>query len=208
MMSCRSSCARRRVAGRRWRTRSGGWRSARAERPEEERDRGDPEIDLERLVLGRQVLRRGGRREWPRVARRELEAHRAQQARPIPRDREDRLFQALGRFEQNHRVELAAHEDYDRWRATARDTKGRVLKGNSKPFTRAGAAGGRDQPLRSGRPGDAHAGHPAPAGLQRADRRERAAGHPRRGDHGRRAGLRASGADARHHPRSISPSTV
>ena len=39
------------------------------------------------------------------------------------------------RFEQNHRVELAAHEDYDQWRATARDTKGRVLKGNSKPFT-------------------------------------------------------------------------
>ena len=30
--------------------------------------------------------------------------------------------------------------------------------------------------------------------------RERAAGHPRRGDHDRRAGLRASGADARHHP--------
>jgi hypothetical protein len=95
----------------------------------------DPEIDLEPLVLGRRVLRRGGRREWPRVARRELEAHRAQQAQAIPRDRVDRLFQALGRFEQNHRVDLTAHEDYDRWRATARDTKGRVLKGNSKPFT-------------------------------------------------------------------------
>ncbi|MGH3600768.1 MAG: transposase, partial [Pseudonocardiaceae bacterium] len=49
----------------------------------------DPEIDLEAAVLGREVLRRGGRREWPRVARRELEAHRAQQAQPIPRDRED-----------------------------------------------------------------------------------------------------------------------
>jgi hypothetical protein len=95
----------------------------------------DPEIDLEALVLGREVLRRGGRREWPRVARRELEAHRAQQAQPIPRDREDRLFQALERFEQNHRVELAAHEDYDRWRSSARDRLGRVLKGNAKPFT-------------------------------------------------------------------------
>ena len=42
---------------------------------------------------------------------------------------------ALDRFEQNHRTELAAHEDYDRWRACARDTKGRVLKGNTKPFT-------------------------------------------------------------------------
>ena len=96
---------------------------------------GDPEMDLESAVLGREVLRRGGRREWPRVARRELEAHRAQQAEAIPRDRGDRLFQALGRFEQNHRIELAAHDDYDRWRASARDTKGRVLKGNSKPFT-------------------------------------------------------------------------
>src|SRR5436305_12735678 len=95
----------------------------------------DPEVDLEPLVLGLQVLRRGGRREWPRVARRELEAHRVQLAQPIPRVRADRLFQALGRFEQNHRIELAAHEDYDGWRASARDTKGRVLRGNSKPFT-------------------------------------------------------------------------
>src|SRR5205823_5932723 len=80
------------------------------------------------------VLRRGGRREWPQIARRELEAHRAQQAEPIARDREDRLVDVLERFEQNHRVELGAHEAYDRWRASARDTKGRVLKGNSKPF--------------------------------------------------------------------------
>ena len=78
--------------------------------------------------------RRGGRREWSRVARRELEAQREREAQPIPRDREDRLFQALGRLEENHRVELAANEAYERWRATARDTKGRVLKGNSKPF--------------------------------------------------------------------------
>ena len=42
---------------------------------------------------------------------------------------------ALERFEQNHRIELAAHQDYDRWRASARDTKGRVLRGNTKPFT-------------------------------------------------------------------------
>jgi hypothetical protein len=95
----------------------------------------DPDIDLEPLVLGRQVLRRGGRRECPRVARRELDAYRAQQAQAIPRDREDRLFQALERFEQNHRVDLAAHEDYDHWRASSRDTKGRVLRGNGKPFT-------------------------------------------------------------------------
>jgi transposase len=90
------------------------------------------EVDPE-WVLGRGG-RRGGRREWPRVARRELEARRQAQAQPIPRDREDRLFQALGRLEANHRVDLAANEAYERWRATERDTLGRVLKGNSKPY--------------------------------------------------------------------------
>ncbi len=93
------------------------------------------EMDLESTVLGRRVLRRNGRREWFRVARGELEAHRAQQRQPIARDREDRLIDTLERFEQNQRIDLAANEAYERWRASARDTKGRVLKGNSKPFT-------------------------------------------------------------------------
>ncbi|HKO25858.1 MAG TPA: transposase, partial [Solirubrobacteraceae bacterium] len=92
----------------------------------------EPVVDPE-LVLGRGG-RRGGRREWPRVARRELEDQRKRQGRPIPRDREDRLFQALGRLEENHLVDLAANEAYERWRASERDTLGRVLKGNSKPF--------------------------------------------------------------------------
>jgi hypothetical protein len=92
------------------------------------------ELELEPIVLGRRVLRRGGRREWFRVAHRELEAHRARKAAPIPRDREDRMFQALGRLEENHRVDLATNEAYERWRASARDTLGRVMKGYSKPW--------------------------------------------------------------------------
>jgi transposase len=99
---------------------------------EEEETVAEEVVDPE-LVLGRGG-RRGGRREWPRVARRELEARREREARPIPRDLEDRLFQALGRLEENHRVDLAANDAYERWRATERDTLGRVLKGNSKPF--------------------------------------------------------------------------
>lgn len=91
--------------------------------------------DFEATVLARPVLRRGGRREWFRVARAELDAHCAQQARAIPRGREDRLLGALERLEESHRVQLEANAAYDRWRATARDTKGRVLKGNSKPYT-------------------------------------------------------------------------
>jgi hypothetical protein len=34
----------------------------------------------------------------------------------------------------NHQVDLAANEAYERWRATERDTLGRVLKGNGKPY--------------------------------------------------------------------------
>jgi hypothetical protein len=103
-------------------------------RPADEQPVTEMEIDLEQAVLARPVLRRGGRREWFRVARSELDAHRAHQARPIPRDRDDRLLETLERFEENQRVDRAANEAYERWRATARDTKGRVLKGNSKPY--------------------------------------------------------------------------
>ena len=130
-MSCLSSCAQRRGASGRWLRRNGGWLSARAARSL-------LRTRLLRVVLEPEVVlegkRRGGRREWPRVARRQLEAQRAQQARPIPRDREDRMFQALGRFEETHRVELAANEAYDHWRATARDRTGRVMRGNHKPY--------------------------------------------------------------------------
>jgi transposase len=92
------------------------------------------EMDLEVAVLSRPVLRRGGRIEWLRVARRELEAHRTRQGAPVARGRDDRMIGALERLEESHRIDLAAVESYERWRATARDTKGRVLKGNSKPF--------------------------------------------------------------------------
>ena len=136
VMSCLSSCAtaeRRRQAladaKRRLAERKG--RSAGDEtKPEPEK----LEMDLEMMVLSRRVLRRGGRIEWLRVARRELEARRTRQGAPVARDRDDRMLGALERLEENHRVDLAAVETYERWRATARDTKGRVLKGNSKPF--------------------------------------------------------------------------
>ena len=114
--------------------------------PAEDAPREEPEkleMDLESAVLSRPVLRRGGRVEWLRVARRELEAHRTRQGAPVPRDREDRLIGALERFEENHQVDLAAVETYERWRATARDTKGRVLKGNSKPFVAPEMAEGK-----------------------------------------------------------------
>lgn len=90
------------------------------------------EIDLEAKVMSRPVLRRGGRIEWLRVARQELEAHRTRQGAPVPRDRDDRMFDALERLEENHQVDLDAVETYETWRLTARDTWGRALRGNSK----------------------------------------------------------------------------
>jgi hypothetical protein len=140
-------------------------RKGRAVAPEEPEQ--DVEVDPE-LVLGRGG-RRGGRREWPRVARRELESRRERQAQPIPRYREDHLFQALGRLEENHRVDLAANEGYERWRSGSRDTLERRLHGNSKPMRRPRRrrAG---QSVSSGLSGDAQQGAAAPPGLQRADR--------------------------------------
>jgi hypothetical protein len=62
--------------------------------------RGDELPEQLRTAEGRrQALARGGRREWFRVARSELEAHRARQAAPIARDREDRLLGVLDRQE-------------------------------------------------------------------------------------------------------------
>jgi Transposase domain (DUF772) len=111
--------AKRRLAERKGRTADGEDQGG-AERVEV-----DPE---------RSFTREGGRREWLRLARRELEQHRERQARPIPQDRDDRLFEAARRLEENRQIELAANETYERWRATARDTLGRRLKGNSKPY--------------------------------------------------------------------------
>jgi hypothetical protein len=92
----------------------------------------EPAVDPE-VVLGRDVLRRGGRREWFRFARRELQEQRAREGRPIPRDREERLFQALGRHE-HYRMDLARERGL---RALARDGTGHEgsrAEGNSKPF--------------------------------------------------------------------------
>ncbi len=91
-------------------------------------------VDPAEAVLARPG-RRGGRREWSRMARRQLEEHRSLEQRPVPRDRDDRRFQALGRLEENLRVELIANEAYDSWRAGSFDRRGRVMRGNHKPFT-------------------------------------------------------------------------
>jgi hypothetical protein len=92
--------AKRRIAERKGRTDD--------EAPQE----GEVPLDPQASVTGR-----NGRQEWFREGRRELERHREQQKRPIPRDRDDRLFEAARRLEQSLQVEVATNALYEQWRA-------------------------------------------------------------------------------------------
>jgi transposase len=89
----------------------------------------EPAADEVEVDPEQSVTREGGRREWVREGRRELERHREQERRPVSKERTDRLFEAARRLEQNHQVDLAANRAYEHWRKVARDTKGRRLGG-------------------------------------------------------------------------------
>ena len=98
----------------------------------------EPVVDPQSMLSGH-----GGRREWFRVARRQLDDHRARQGRPIARDRDERLVDAAHRLEQEHEVEIAADALYERWRAGGVDRRGRRLHGvGVKPFVPAEPPGG------------------------------------------------------------------
>ena len=190
----------------RWRTPSGGSRSARASGQPTSRS-AEMEVDPERGARS-PAERRGGRREWFRVARRELE-----DAPGARRRGRSRVIATIACFRRRSAWRRTSGSTWPPTRPMSAGGRGagpagRVLKGNSKPFAPPELPEGRDQPLRPGLAGDAHPGHPTPAGLQRAGRGQRPAGHPRRRDHHRRAGLRASGADARHHAGTSSQRTV
>ena len=70
------------------------------------------ELDPERFVTWS-----WGRRNWLREARHELERQRERQQRPVPRDRDERLCEAVRRMEENLQVEIAANGAYERWRS-------------------------------------------------------------------------------------------
>jgi len=81
------------------------------------------------------VTRPQGRRAWVREGRRVLDAKREREARPIPKDRTDRLFEACRRLEEELDVEHASHVAYDAWRArgVAADGSRRMAPGMVKP---------------------------------------------------------------------------
>src|SRR5918992_1434224 len=81
-----------------------------------------------------------GRRGWLRDAKRRLDDKRAAQARPIPRDRPDRLREAKRRLEEEHRVECQANAAYEAYRARGVDKNGKKF---GRPPTPPAAPAGK-----------------------------------------------------------------
>jgi hypothetical protein len=75
-----------------------------------------------------------GRRGWLREAKRRLDEKRAEEARPIPRDRPERLKEAKRRLEEEHRTECRANAAYEAYRARGRMKDGRRFGRPPDPF--------------------------------------------------------------------------
>lgn len=76
-----------------------------------------------------------GRRKWLRAAAQRLDEQRAQQARPIARDRVRRLHECRRRLEEELAVERHANDLYEAYRARGRMKDGRRFGSPSKPYT-------------------------------------------------------------------------
>jgi hypothetical protein len=76
-----------------------------------------------------------GRRGWLREAKRRLDQQRAEEARPIPRDRPDRLCEAKRRLEEEHQTECRANAAYEAYRARGVDKNGKRFGRPPQPFT-------------------------------------------------------------------------
>jgi transposase len=87
------------------------------------------EFDVERIVARGQ-----GRDGWTREAHRQLERHRWERADPVPRAREDRLLLAAERLEEERDGQVAANRAYEDYRENGRDTHGRRLGRQVKPW--------------------------------------------------------------------------
>jgi hypothetical protein len=75
-----------------------------------------------------------GRRGWLREAKRRLDERRAEEARPVPRSRPDRLKEAKRRLEEEHEVQCRANADYEAYRARGRMKDGRRFGRPPNPF--------------------------------------------------------------------------
>jgi transposase len=123
------------------RTREGRRAALKAARERIERERAAAveagEEVIERIELGLDRDRfpgsPDGREAWLRQGRRELEARREREARPIPHGRGERLGEARHRLDQQLAYEHAANREYEHYRATAVDRLGRKLSSYNRP---------------------------------------------------------------------------
>ena len=76
-----------------------------------------------------------GRRGWLREAKRRLDDKRAEEARPIPRSRSQRLKESRRRLEEELDVECRANAAYEAYRARGVMKDGRRFGGPPKPYT-------------------------------------------------------------------------
>jgi transposase len=75
-----------------------------------------------------------GRRGWLRDARRRLDEKRAEEGRPVPRSRPERLRESKRRLEEEHRVECQANAAYEAYRARGVMKDGRRFGRPPKPY--------------------------------------------------------------------------
>ena len=87
--------------------------------------------------LPEQLARGEGRARWLAEAKRRLEQRRAEEARPIPASRRQRLRESKRRLEEELETECRANEAYEAYRARGLMRNGRRLGAHSppKPYT-------------------------------------------------------------------------
>jgi transposase len=86
-----------------------------------------------------------GRRGWLREAKKRLEAERAANPQPVPRDRAKRVKQAKRRLDEELWTEVRANKAYEAWRArgVAADGSRRMAPGTAKSYTPPATPQGR-----------------------------------------------------------------
>ena len=107
-------------------------REAKREVEDEDQAAGGREFDAQQIVARVQ-----GRDGWLLEGKRQLDRERWRAPAPVSRAREDRLWDAAERLEQDLAALARGNEAYQQWRATATDRLGRSLSGNRlpKPYT-------------------------------------------------------------------------
>ena len=132
--------------------------------------------------LPEQLSTRGGRRAWLREAKQRLEAERAANPEPVPRDREERLEICHRRLVADWGAEQRANRAYEAYRARGVMKDGRRFGRPPDPHTPPARPEGRintTDPIQHQRPARLHRNHPPVAGAVRgAEPQEDAAQAP------------------------------